>query len=105
MELEPSPLYEELGPPVQLGLPFVRTGMSAGWFDWPSPPDLFPASFPGAKTNRDSFLVDVDLERLRARISDYFDEGLSHDEIARRYPAIMRTAKHFDARSIRNTLP
>ena len=100
MESEPSSLYEELGPKVQLGLPFVRTGMSAGWFDWPALPDLFPASFPGAKTNRDSFLVDVDLERLRARIAEYFDEGLSHDEIARRYPAIMRTAKHFDARSI-----
>ena len=104
MESEPSSLYEELGPKVQLGLPFVRTGMSAGWFDWPALPDLFPASFPGAKTNRDSFLVDVDLERLRARIAEYFDEGLSHDEIARRYPAIMRTAKHFDARSIRDTL-
>ncbi len=30
-----------------------------------------------------------DLDRLRARIGDYFDERLSHDEIARRDPGVM----------------
>ena len=44
------------------------------WTDWPSLPDLFPSYFPGVVTNRDAFLVDIDLERLKARIADYFDK-------------------------------
>ena len=62
----------------------MRTAVSDEWFDWPSLPDLFPVSFPGVKTSRDGFLVDVDLDRLQARIGDYFDAALSHEEIARR---------------------
>ena len=67
-------------------------------------PDLFPTSFAGAKTNRDSFLVGIDLDSLKARVADYFDAELSHDEIAHLYPAIMNTLRHFDARSTREVL-
>ncbi len=103
-EVEPSELYESINPVLQLGLPFVRTAASDGWFDWPSLPDLFPASFPGVTTSRDRFLVDTDLDRLKSRVVDYFDATLSHEEIARRYPLIMKTARHFDARSTRSGL-
>lgn len=40
--------------------------------------DLFPVLFPGVKTSRNKFLVDVDLDRFKARIADYFDPALSH---------------------------
>ena len=103
-EAEPDTVYESVKPLLPLGLPFVPTAVSDGWFDWPALPDLFPALFPGAKTNRDSFLVDIDLGRLKERIVDYFDVSLSHDEMARRYPIIMKTAQHFDARSTRSML-
>ena len=103
-ETEPDSLYEDVTPVLPLGLPFVRTAVSDEWFDWPSLPGLFPASFPGVKTSRDRFLVDVDLDRLKARVADYFDAGLSHDEIARRYPDIMRTTARFDSRAVRGTL-
>ena len=103
-EAEPDMVYESVKPLLPLGLPFVPTAVSDDWFDWPALPDLFPALFPGAKTNRDSFLVDIDLDRLKVRIVDYFDESLSNDEMARRYPIIMKTAQHFDARSTRNML-
>ena len=103
-EEAPNALYERIEPVLSLGLPFVRTAVSTDWFDWPTLRVLFPVSFSGAKTNRDSFLVDIDLDRLRKRISEYFDDSLSHEEIARRYPAIMKTARHFDARSIRDAL-
>ena len=79
-EAEPESLYETLEPILPLGLPLVRTAVSGEWFDWPSLPDLFPVTFPGVKTSRDGFLVDVDLDRLRTRIADYFDPGLSHEE-------------------------
>ena len=103
-EAEPGELYENINPVLQLGLPFVRTAVSRDWFDWPSLPDLFSVSFPGVKTSRDGFLVDADLDRLKARIAEYFDAKLGHDEIAQRYPAVMKTTTLFDARSVRNAL-
>ncbi|WP_419941590.1 type ISP restriction/modification enzyme [Candidatus Palauibacter sp.] len=103
-ETEPDSLYEDVTPVLPLGLPFARTAVSDEWFNWPALPELFPASFPGVKTSRDRFLVDVDLDRLKARLADYFDPGLSHDEIARRYPDIMRTTARFDSRAVRGTL-
>ena len=103
-EEAPGTLYEGVEPVLPLGLPFVQTAVSESWFDWPALPDLFPASFPGVKTSRDGFLVDVDLDRLKARISDYFNTDVSHEEIARRYPGMMKTTVRFDARAIRDAL-
>ena len=64
-ETEPSTLYDSIEPVLPLGLPFVPTAVSEGWFDWPALPELFPAAFPGVKTSRDGFLVDIDLDCLR----------------------------------------
>ena len=101
-EAEPRALYDNIMPPLSLGLPFAPTAVSDGWFDWPSLPELFPVSFPGVETARDEFLIDIDLDRLKARIADYFDPGLSHDEVARRYPAAMKSTSGFDARAVRD---
>ena len=103
-EAEPDALYSEIEPVLPLGLPFVETAVSADWFDWPALPELFPVSFPGVKTSRDGFLVDTDLDRLRARVGDYFDPALSHQEIAQRYPRVMKSGARFDARAVREGL-
>ena len=103
-EAEPRKLYENVKPVLQLGLPFVQTAVSEDWFDWPALSDLFPKSFPGVKTSRDLLLVDTDLDRLKTRIGDYFDESMSHDEIARRYPSVMKTTAQFDACAVRDAL-
>jgi len=101
---EPDSLYETVEPVLPLGLPFVRTAVSADWFDWPSLPDLFPVSFPGVKTSRDGFLVDIDLDRLRTRVTDYFDPAWSHEDIARRYPGAMKTTARYNAHAVRDEL-
>ena len=103
-EATPGALYEGVKPVLPLGLPFVRTSVSEDWFDWPALPDLLPASFPGVQTGRDTFLVDTDLDRLRRRVADYFDADLSHEEIARRYPRVMKDTARFNARKVRDTL-
>ncbi len=103
-ETEPAVLYDGIEPLLPLGLPFVRTAVSEGWFDWPSLPELIPVSFPGVKTSRDGFLVDVDLGRLRMRIADYFDSRLSYGEITRRYPSVMKSTARFNAHAVRDTL-
>ena len=96
--------YSPLKPNLGLGLPFKPVAVSDGWHTWPSLPDLFPVAFSGVKTARDGFLVDIDLNRLRARIADYFDPDLGHDEVARRYPIAMQSDPRFDPRSVRASL-
>ncbi len=103
-EAEPDSLYDGIDPLLPLGMPFVRTAASKDWFDWPALTDLFPVSFPGVKTDRDGFLIDVDRRLLEDRISDYFSPDVRHEEIARRYPAAMRNTSSVprDARAVRD---
>ena len=101
---EPIALYEGIKPVPELGLPFVRTAISNEWFDWPTLAELFPVSFSGIKTSRNGFLIDTDLDRLRRRIEDYFDAGMSHEEIARRYPSAMKDIGNSRARTVRDAL-
>ena len=96
--------YSVLKPNLYLGLPFKPMQVSENWFDWPALPDLFPVSFSAIKTNRDTFLIDIDLARLERRIADYFDADLGHDEITLRYPVAMRVTAKFDARAVRDEL-
>ena len=103
-EATPDSLYEDTNPALPLGLPFLPTTVSDDWFDWPSLPELFPVSFPGVKTSRDPFLVDIDRNRLEERITDYFNPALSHEEIGRRYPTVMKTTARFDATKVREGL-
>ena len=81
-EAEPAALYGAVEPVLPLGLPFVELAVKPQWSEWPSLPDLFPKSFPGVKTSRDSFVVDIDPDRLKARIQSYFDS----DEVQRTGP-------------------
>ena len=96
--------YSSVEPNLRLGLPFKPMAVSEDWFAWPALPDLFPVAFPGVKTSRDGFLVDVDLDRLRARVRDYFDGDVSHEEVGRRYPGVMKSTARFDARATRTAL-
>ena len=93
--------YSPMKPNLRLGLPFKPMAVSDGWHDWPTLPELFPVSFPGVETARDSFLVGTDIDRLKARIADYFNAELSHEEVARRYSGAMKNTSGFDARSVR----
>ena len=82
-EAEPATLYGDIGPVLPLGLPFAEVEVNRSWSEWPSLTELFPTSFPGVKTSRDSFVVDIDLYKLKARIQAYFDSG----EVRRTGPA------------------
>ena len=103
-ETAPDALYDSIEPVLPLGLPFAPTAVSPDWFNWPALPDLFPKSYPGVKSGRDPFVVDIDLDRLKERIADYFDTDVSHNKIKRRYPTAMRNPREYDAREVRDTL-
>ncbi len=91
LESDPSDIYEHIQPSVAIGLPFKPITIAESWLEWPSLPELFPVSFPGVKTSRDSFLIDIDLERLKSRVFEYFDPQITHDEIAEKYPAAIKS--------------
>ena len=68
-QTKPDEIYEPFEPILPLGLPFERMAVSRNWSDWPSLPDLIPVSFPGIKSGRDPFVVDIDLDRLEVRMT------------------------------------
>ena len=103
-QTEPGDLYDSLEPNLGLGLPFTQMTVSDLWHDWPALPTLFPTSFPGVKTSRDSFMVNVDHDRLKDQMTDYFNSNLSNEEIARHYPSVMGVMARFPARSVRQAL-
>lgn len=103
-EEKPNILYKSVEPILRLGLPFKDLAVNKDWPNWPALPDLFPGSFPGINTSRDMFLVDVDLERLKSRIEDYFNNDLDHQEIARRHPSAMKSTDSFNAKVAREAL-
>ena len=96
--------YADVQPILELGLPFTQGLTNAAYTKWPLLPELFPVSFPGVKTSRDDFLVDIDRSRLIDRIEKYFDPDVSHEEMRRIEPTVMQNTARFKAEAVRETL-
>lgn len=96
--------YEVLAPSLPLGLPFMPGEMGAEYSGWPSLPELMPLYWPGVKTSRDDFLVDIDKEQLQGRIKEYFDPALTDDAMMALHPSIMTSGSRDDAVEIRKIL-
>ncbi len=97
--------YVALKPAIEIGIPFKPRTFGVDYISWPLLNDLFPVSFPGVKTSRDNVLVDVDEDRLVARMKQYFDPVVSHDDLRRTAPAFMRSfSERYNAESVRDIL-
>ena len=96
--------YSPIEPNLDLGLPYKPLAVSGEWQDWPPLPALFSIAFSGVKTARDSFLVDIDIDRLKKRIAEYFNPDLSNEEITRRFPVAMQADPRFAPRTVRAAL-
>ncbi|MDQ2693853.1 MAG: DNA methyltransferase, partial [Pseudomonadota bacterium] len=96
--------YSSLVPTLRLGLPFKPRTVGQSYLEWPRLPDLFPVSFPGVKTSRDDFLVDIDRDRLLARLEKYFDPSVSHEDMRRIAPSVMESTARFKAEAVRDAL-
>ncbi len=103
-EARESRIYQPVRPEPLLGLPFIRASVGQGWKGWPELPDLFPCHFPGVETDRDRFLVDSDLGRLKRRIREYCDPGRSDERIAQDHPEAMRASRQFDPHAARRAM-
>lgn len=96
--------YELIIPSLAMKLNFKRGSVGASYADWPILTDLMPTAFPGIQTARDEFLVDIDLDDLKARMVNYFDPTLDDDDMRRLHPLIMTPSKTFDPIDVRDTL-
>lgn len=96
--------YAEVTPVAGIGYPLMPRKTAEGYLEWPQLPELFPESFPGVKTSRDDFLVDIDRERLQHRVARYLDVDVANEEIERDYPSVMSSRAGFDAVEARRYL-
>lgn len=103
-ESDPKSLYENVVPVLEMGLPFVRMTISAGYNSWPKLPELLPSYFAGVQTKRDGFLIDHQEEALRGRIASYFDEGLSDEDLKILYPDVWKATARYDPVATRREL-
>lgn len=94
-------LYKHVEPKLDIGLPFIPKQMSADYLSWPNLTDVFPKTFPGVQTCRDSVLVDIDRDRLIMRMERYFDPDTEDEQIAHAYPGLLEDSAGFDASSAR----
>jgi predicted helicase len=101
---ETQPEYHTVTPEVRLGFPFRPTLVQGDYLSWPTLEELFPTSFPGVKTSRDSVLVDIDRERLEERMRFYFDPEVLEAEVERVLPTVMAKNSSFDGPATRRSL-
>jgi hypothetical protein len=103
-ESDSAVLYEQVTPSLPLRLQFMPAEVVAGYFEWPRLSELLPIGFPGVKTSRDEFLVDIDRVELEKRIARYLDPQVSDAELAKAYPAVMASSGSFDGPKVRALL-
>jgi len=100
----PEKSYSRLKPPLEVGLPFLAMQTESGYYKWPLLPELLPVSFPGVKTSRDTFLVEMEKDALIQRLEKYFDPSVSHEEMKRIAPGMMENSARFKAELVRDEL-
>ncbi len=96
--------YGDVHPILELGLPFTLGLTNADYTKWPLLPELFPVSFPGVKTSRDDFVIDISRKGLIERMEKYFDPDITDDEMQRVSAGAMQNAGQYDAARTRQYL-
>ena len=97
-------LYETVMPARCWGCRFSQWRQHRNTSIWPLLTELFPVSFPGVKTSRDDFLVDIDRQQLMQRMEMYFDHNVSNEEMRAVAPRVITNATRFEAVPVRAEL-
>ena len=101
---EGQDLYQQLKPPLELGLPFAPAQVESGYLAWPLLPHLFARSSPGVMTSRDMDLVRIDRDKLETILCSYFDSSQTDAEVKRAVPSIMTRWPRYDPAATRRYL-
>lgn len=84
--------------------PFAYRVHSTDYTSWPRLPELFPVSFPGIKTSRDPLVVDIDRDKLEARMKSYCSKEISDTAMSQLVPSAMERGARFDPAHTRRIL-
>lgn len=103
-EADPATIYDQVEPTLPMRLQFMPFDVDAAYFDWPLLPSLLPVGFPGVKTSRDEFLIDVDREALETRIEQYRDPKVTDATLAKAYPALANATERYDPVATRKAI-
>jgi hypothetical protein len=103
-EADAADLYNPVKPSLPMRLQFMPYNVDAVYFEWPLLINLLPVGFPGVKTSRDEFLIDVDRDALERRMERYFDPMVTDAELARSYPALANSSSRYDPVATRGAL-
>ncbi len=93
--------YIQISPAIALGLPLKPRKFEEAYTTYPKLTELFSTFFPGVKTSRDNFVIDIDADRLSNRMQQYFDSNISHEHIRQLFPDVMVSTEGFSAEAIR----
>jgi len=96
--------YATASPHPSIGNPFVAGAAEEGYFAYPLLSELFDRAYPGVKTSRDEFLVDIDVRSLEIRIKEYFDQSIEYASIAAGYPSVTKQTARYDPQETRMRL-
>jgi len=97
-------LYEMVKPAIALRLSLKPKKIGFEYSSYPLLPEVFPASFPGITTSRDSLVVDIDQQQLVNRMQKYFAPEVSYEEMKIISPISLKETSQFQARSTREYL-
>ncbi|WP_222943133.1 type ISP restriction/modification enzyme [Sphingopyxis sp. OPL5] len=103
-ETDASTIYSQIRPELKLRLPFEPVVFDKGYLRWPLLPELLPVGFPGVKTSRDEFLVDIDRDALEKRLARYFDPKVSDADLAKAHPTVAKSQGGFNGPKVRAAL-
>jgi hypothetical protein len=96
--------YVTLTPNLALGLPFKPRVFQNTYLTWPRLSEIFPTSYPGIQTSRDALLVDIDRDRLEARMRRYLNPAITHEQFATEMPSVMENTARYTAGVVREAL-
>ena len=99
-------LYDELTPPLDLGLPFAPAQVTTGLSAMAVATQLFPNLFAGVQSKRDRESV-IDIKTatpLIERMKAYFNPEIGHEDMQRICPRALQPTARFEARQARDYL-
>jgi len=96
--------YVEVTPSDTLGAVLRPLSAAPAYSTWPSLTDLFREYFPGVKTSRDEFLIDIDREALIHRMRLFLDAHASDAVVRESVPEGMKQTARYDPSEVRRIL-
>jgi hypothetical protein len=85
----------------EFGLPYVPLNMDPNYASGVSIENLFFDNFSGIQTKRDGFLIDIEQDKLEARIEDLFDVQIPDEDLSEAYPDALKDLNKRSAKKAR----